>query len=311
MTETPIGRRTSRPLTLNEYLANLLGQPNLVLALGAFLIGLLGNLLADLAAGWSLAGVPGNMIVVGVLVAAVILLFLYLKRRSAGVGLKVEEKAPEGKAGIILLLSTLDPRAHGASQAERDKRIAVVLAAADWVCRSKAAHLTDADFTPLLGTNLEPALAALEWHLAQGELRDCWTIGSPDRPGRLEGEEHTGSAWLATVLERWFEHKHPDARGRVTFHPAVQIAPRDYLALGQTVDVTFEQAPYKPSRVICDITGGLKTMSIGAALACIGEGRTMQYMSIGRDWKGEPLKDARMAPILVDVSPYWAQPASG
>jgi hypothetical protein len=28
-------------------------------------------------------------------------------------------------------------------------------------------------------------------------------------------------------------------------------------------------------------------------------------MMAGRDWKGEPLMDTRIAPILVDVSPYW------
>jgi hypothetical protein len=153
---------------------------------------------------------------------------------------------------------------------------------------------------------LEPALSALEWHLAQGKLRECWTIGSPDEPPSADRAGHTGSAWLSIVLQRWFEHMHPDARGKVVFHPSIEIAPRDYVALSQAVDLVFREAPYKPEYVICDITGGLKLMSIGAALACLRTGRTMQYMSVGRDWKGEPLQGAKMAPVLVDVNPYWS-----
>lgn len=299
----------NRRLTLTDYLARLVGQPNLSLALGAFLIGLLGNLFADLAGGWALAGVPGNLIVSGALVGGVILLYLYLKRKAAGLRLQVTEKAPEGKAGLILLLSAFDPRVRGCDAAEQKQRTEAVRRAAEWVARCPPEQLNAADFALLPGANLEPALAALEWHLAQGTLRDCWTIGSPDEADAEQGGqgEHTGSAWLGVVLQRWFEQLHPEARDKVTFHPTLAVPPRDYLALGQAVDRTFEGAPYKPEHVICDITGGQKTMSIGAALACIGEGRTMQYMMTGRDWKGEPLQDARIAPILVDVSPYWVQ----
>jgi hypothetical protein len=297
----------NRRLTLTDYLARLVGQPNLTLALGAFLMGLLGNLFADLAGGWALAGVPGNLIVSGALVGAVIFLYLYLKRKAASLRLQVEEKAPEGKAGLILLLSTFDPRIRDCTESELKQRTEATRRAADWIARCAPNQLTAADFELLPGTNLEPVLAALEWHLAQGVLRDCWTIGSPDAPESAGKATHDGSAWLGVVLQRWFEHAHPEARGKVTFHPTIAVPPRDYLALGQAVDRTFERAPYKPEHVICDITGGQKTMSIGAALACIEEGRTMQYMMAGRDWKGEPLRGTKIAPVLVDVSPYWAQ----
>lgn len=297
----------NRPWTLTDYLARLVGQPNLSLGLGAFLIGLLGNTLAGLAGGWSLAGIPGNLIVVGALLAGVILLYLYLKRKAGDIALRVDEKPPEGKAGLILLLSTFDPRIRGCDAAEMRQRSEAARRAVEWLARCPAEQLTAADFELLAGTNLEPALAALEWHLAQGTLRDCWTIGSPDDPQGAARAEHTGSAWLGVVLQRWFEHAHPEAQGKVVFHPAIAVPPRDYLALGQAVDRIFQRAPYKPAHVICDITGGQKTMSIGAALACIGEGRTMQYMSAGRDWKGEPLQKGKIVPILVDVSPYWAQ----
>lgn len=297
----------NRPWTLTDYLARLVGQPNLSLGLGAFLIGLLGNTLAGLASGWSLVGIPGNLIVIAALMASVILLYLYLKRKAADIRLQVEERAPEGKAGLILLLSTFDPRIRGSDELETKQRTEAARRAAEWIAQCTPEQLTSDDFKLLANSNLEPALAALEWHLAQGTLRDCWTIGSPDDPECAAKGEHTGSAWLGVVLQRWFEHAHPEARGRVTFHPTIVVPPRDYLKLGQTVDQIFERAPYKPQHVICDITGGQKTMSIGAALACIAEGRTMQYMSTGRDWKGEPLKGEKIVPILVDVSPYWVQ----
>jgi len=183
-----------------------------------------------------------------------------------------------------------------------DQRKQVVQAAANWILRADPDKLSSADFVPLLNTNLEPGLRALEWHLTKGRLEHCWTIGSPDEPASDDHPGVVGSAWLGESLKRWYECLHPNTG--VTFHDTLEVPARNYGQLWATVDRVFHEASLKPEHVICDITGGLKLMSIGAALACLEEGRTMQYMDSTRDWKGDPVPKGQIEPVLIDITPY-------
>jgi hypothetical protein len=176
--------------------------------------------------------------------------------------------------------------------------------AAERIATAHEADLGDEDFQLLLGTNLEPELRALEFHHDQKNLRECWTIGTPDE---VQGDDTIrGSVWLAVVLERWFNHLHPGSG--VRFWLCREVSQRDYVELWKTVDAIFRQGPLRANAIICDITGGLKLMSVGAALACVGDGRAMQYMATNRDWRGEPVERGKMVPVLVDISPYMAWP---
>jgi len=213
----------------------------------------------------------------------------------------MREQQPTGKAGLILLLSRLDPRARGTPE-EVQQRAQEVQAAAERIASlDDESQLSDDDFRSLLRTNLEPALQALQFHYVEGTLRECWMIGTPDE-ARDDGGVVRGSAWLSTILQRWFNHVNPGHS--VRFPPAYEVKPRAYVELWNKVDEIFRSSPYRPDTIICDITGGLKLMSVGAALACLSEGRTMQYMATDRDWKGEPIPRGEMKPVLVDINPY-------
>lgn len=283
-----------------DFIAELIGQPNLPLALGAFLIGLLGNVLASALGGWNLWFIPGHWIILLTLGLAVVGLYFRYVRRKRTVVIEIQERQPTGKAGVILLLSTLNPPTQGTPE-EVHQRRAEVAAAIEQIRDSAPQSLTAANFTLLNDTNLMPALRALEWHAQAGTLRECWLLGTPN-DSKPDGTLVYGSAWLAIVLQRWFEQLHPEQK--VNFNLVAPVPPRSYFQLWQTVDQLFSHSPYRPENIICDITGGLKLMSVGAALACLTPGRTMQYMASDRDWKGEPIAKGKLEPVLVDITPY-------
>jgi len=295
-----VSQSSRKNVPFSEFLTALIGQPSLPLALGAFLIGLLGNVLADLLGRWRLAGIAGNWIILALLTLGVLALYRYHCSRMLRPLIEMIEGPPAGKAGLIILLSPLNPNARGTPE-EVQQRTRQVSDAVQRITSGEGDHATDADYAALFGTNLEPELRAIEFHYGQKTLRDCWTIGTEDeqRDGSIVEK---GSIDQAILLERWFNHLHPGHS--VVFDQPRAVKPREYITLWNTVDGIFRTCQFKPDAVICDITGGLKLMSIGAGLACIGGGRTMQYMATRRDWKGDPLPQGQMAPILVDINPY-------
>ncbi|MBN1919900.1 MAG: hypothetical protein JW892_01540 [Anaerolineae bacterium] len=294
---------TSHPDPLRTFITESLGQPNLLFALSAYILGIISNLLANILGAWTLWGIQGNWIIIVMLVLVLFVIYYGYTRRRRRVIIDIQERQPTGKHGLILLLSTLDPRARGAPDEVQQRRDAVCTSA-DRIATTDLAQLTATDFAPLAGTNLEPALRALEFHHEAGTLRDCWVIGTPDDV-TADGRVLKGSAWLGNVLEKWFRHLHPESH--VTFQKAIVVKPRDYVTLWNHVDTIFRKAPYRPSAVICDVTGGLKLMTVGAALASLEEGRTMQYMATDRDWSGAPVPKGEMVPVLVDITPYLAE----
>ncbi|MFZ1241830.1 MAG: hypothetical protein WAW03_18140 [Anaerolineae bacterium] len=293
-------QKLTRQDSFTDFVAELIGQPNLSLALGAFLIGLLGNVLASALGDWYLWLIPGHWIIIIGLALAVVGLYFQYVRRKRTVVIEMQDNQPTGKAGVILLLSTLNPPTGGTA-AENQQRRAEVEATITHIRESASENLTPADFALLNNTNLTPALRALEWHAQAGALRECWLLGTPDE-SRTDGTLQHGSAWLAPVLQRWFELLHPGLK--VNFNLVAPVPSRSYFQLWQKVDEIFTRSPYRPENIICDITGGLKLMSVGAALACLVPGRTMQYMASDRDWKGEPIDKGKMEPVLVDITPY-------
>ncbi len=294
--------RAGRELSFGRWLARLTGQQTLFLAVGAFLLGLLGNVLANVLGNWSLWGLSGNAIILVALLLAVLALYGVHRWRIRNIRLSLEEQQPTGKAGLIVLLSTINPRLTGTPEEIRQQR-AEFETQLDRICETEVHLLADADLAPLWETNLVPALRALEYHWGEGTLRDCWMIGTPDEV-REDGRQRRGSACLGRVLEQWFYHLHP--RHTVHFAAPKVVGPRDYQRLSEIVNSIFREAPYQAQHIICDITGGLKMMSVGAALACLSPGRAMQYMASDRDWKGDPIPKGEMKPVLLDVSPILA-----
>ena len=68
-------QKLTRQDSFTDFVAELIGQPNLSLALGAFLIGLLGNVLASALGDWYLWLIPGHWIIIIGLALAVVGLY--------------------------------------------------------------------------------------------------------------------------------------------------------------------------------------------------------------------------------------------
>jgi len=71
------------------------------------------------------------------------------------------------------------------------------------------------------------------------------------------------------------------------------------------VRIFEEEAPalgLKPDAIIGDITGGLKPMTAGMALACLAKNRDMQYMKAKRGERGEPDTSVPPEPVKIDTT---------
>ena len=261
-----MARRPRQHVSLRKFIEYLTGQPSLTLGFVTLLFGLFLDRLADALGGdWTLWGISGNWVVMLALATAILFVYTLLRFRQRRPVLEMVEEQPQGKAGVILLLSPLDPRARSLTPEETKKHKEAFETAIQKIREKPLDALSDADFDVLLGTNLEPALRALEYHLREKTLRDCWPIGTPDEV-KDDGTVVRGSAWVWVILQKWLAKRHPEYQ--VHIWPAYEVKPHEYVALWEKVDSIFRTAAYKEDYIICDITGGQKTMSLGAS--CFG-----------------------------------------
>lgn len=288
---------TQKP-TPGRMILDIMGSPNLLLAVGTFLLGFLSDVLAGYLGDLTIFSFPANQVILIVGTAGLLILFFAYRRWITNLAPK-EIGPVEGMAGVIVLLSTLNARAFGTAQ-QRQQRKELVKKAVERIGEATAVDAVPPEFyEALFGTNLEPALEALQFHFRKGTLRDCWPIGTEDES--MNGKVITpGSTYLAKVLQYWFTYLHPEHH--VDFHEVAPVPARDYIRLHAAVDDVYRKSPFRERSIICDVTGGLKLMSVGAALACISPRRQMQYMATARDSEGIP--DGTMVPVLVKISSY-------
>lgn len=148
--------------------------------------------------------------------------------------------------------------------------------------------------------NLDPLLIAMGHHSdasPESRLRHCWVVLSPHP--RVEPTY----ADLSTEMER---------RGieEVEIHP-VQLPDtsieQTYQAVNYVYESELKSLGLSPSEVVTDLTGGLKTMTAGALLACFSGDRPVEYLASDRDEvSGEPIIDSQR-PTLVDVRFFSAK----
>jgi hypothetical protein len=262
-----------------------------------FFIGVFGvEIVAAFAGAWlgprTLLGLPLQVLVPLAAFALVVAGYTAASRVAATrYRLTLALRPPRSHRGLILLLGPYRPLAP-LSQPEVERALALI--------RSGLPGQVEAglEALELRRSSLWPQLAAIRYHLEGGALRDCWLITTPG--GEAE-EGPLGAALTVDVLEAYVRRL-PGGQG-VSLHagPAYTAAPTAYDAVYEIVDRIFRTAPYRPSHVIADVTGGTKPMTIGIALACLSPGRKMEYMSTDRDWKGEPVPEGELTPVLVDV----------
>jgi hypothetical protein len=287
--------RNKQPVSIKELAVGLTGSNDApIWILIAWLSGgLITETAGDYLSNYLILGIPAGW-AISLLLVLLLLGFYFISRyyfmRRRKFTIVMEQKPPVGKHGLILLISPINPR-RGVARDELEQSL-------QYLAHTEVGNLTPDDFDVLDNSNLEPPLRAIEFHYQAGKLRDCWLIGT------LETDGEKGSKDVRPLLAKWFMVLHPGHS--INFHndDNLCVNPRDYVSLWNQVDSIFMEAPYKPEHVIADVTSGTKLMSVGVALACIQDKRTMQYMDRGRDWRGEPVRDQEIVPILVDIDPY-------
>jgi len=143
---------------------------------------------------------------------------------------------------------------------------------------------------------LEPLLIAMNHHAnadtAQGKrLRHCWVILSPH-----PAVERTYADLPAEMDRRGIEgvEIHP-------VHVADTSIEQTYQAVSHIYEGELKALQLSSSQVVTDLTGGLKTMTAGALLACFSHDRPVEYLLSERDdVTGEPVVGSQR-PTLVDV----------
>jgi hypothetical protein len=141
----------------------------------------------------------------------------------------------------------------------------------------------------------EPLLTVMGHHAAttapaEDRLRHCWVLLT-DHPA----VERT-YADLSEELER-------RELGEVTLHPVHLTNPdvkQTYRAVNRVYEDQLEALGLSPSQVVTDFTGGFKTMSAGALLACLFQDRPVEYLQSERGPGGEPIPGSER-PVEVDV----------
>jgi hypothetical protein len=285
-----------RQITLRMLVEILIGTSGLPLWLALlvfFLGGIIVNEVSLFMDKYTFNGVSARWFVYTIFATLIFGSVIVTKLRSKKVVIEIVEKNPEPKAGLIIMVSTVNTSPMHRNEITQNDIDCLVKT----INQTDLKKLTPEDFSDLTKTNLLPPLQALEFHYKSNELRECWLIATKDEDG-------IGSHDVPPVLEKWFRTLYPDCQ--ITFNHGAEycVGPRDYNALWKLVNRIFANSVYKSRKVIADVTSGTKLMSIGVALACLPEERTMQYMaSISIDGKKSSDPD-QLQPILVDINSY-------
>jgi hypothetical protein len=148
---------------------------------------------------------------------------------------------------------------------------------------------------------MEPLLITMRHHTAPDVIREsrlhhCWIIVSD--AARKTFDE------LDAEMQR-------HGLGDVKLHPVHLTAPdieQTYRAVSRIYEDHLEALDLLPSQVATDVTGGLKTMTAGALLACLPQDRPVEYLLSQRDQDtGEPIPGSER-PVQVNLS-FFVQKA--
>jgi hypothetical protein len=253
---------------------------SLVLAILAVLPHLLGGAIPD-AIGYFQDQSWTQLIltVLGIVAPLVIALYLVFRPPEPLVTLKhprVVRDRGDTRKGLIILVSPLDPQAGNTNNLPTRKndnagKIEQMIHTA--ITTSNAALI---DFEH---SNLIQPLRAMRAHAQNsGNLRYVWLVSTK--------KSTTSAHALALRMEHEYAHLevlHAQTAG----YDWLEIAAEDSSeidALDRTIRIarqTFQDTTrrgLKPKDVVCDVTGGFKSMTVGMTLASLNSARDLQYV---------------------------------
>lgn len=183
-------------------------------------------------------------------------------------GISLAKRIPQSATGLIVLISPYSPRTAMDPAALADGISAIL----------SDEQLSAAEFEAinLLQSNLQPQLEAVAFHMKSQTLQSIWLLPT------------NRSQEAADILRTYLHWQYGD---RLRIHCEAPIAQYDYESLFKAIEIIFKKSPHKEEKMVADITGGTKMMSVALAMACIPPKRRMQYM------------DENMEPVALDVDP--------
>jgi CRISPR-associated protein (Cas_Cas02710) len=253
------------------------------------------SVLVGLVASGNLLGVIGAILVVLVFIVRDSIGWWKARRYRRQLVFEPIKIAPLPARGLILLVSPYSPFAESLKQDPVNLNATI-----SSILDKDVGELTLEAFKQIgiFNSNLLPQIKAVEYHAGEGKLTDVWLISTKDY------EKVKGSEPAAQILEKYIRWKY----GQKLHLNRHSVEDSNYQGLWKLVEDIFYQADFKDKALVADVTGGTKMMSVAVAIACIPEGRRMQYMDSQRDWKGEPLKKGEMSPVVIDIDPLLYLP---
>lgn len=262
----------------SRRLARVLGSPTpWIFAAGVVALGVVTNGLSALAAEYFAPGDPlrGSLVTVGIglAVLAAILLLFDLQRALRSWIDRLTRRQPH------LEMSSPVPRSRGA----------VVLVS-------------------LGSSGRSAAQSALDYHLDGGNgaaprLQYAWLLTGP-------GQGEFSSQANAEALRADYEQRGLKKVEVIALSDADD--PRQAFDVVQGIYASLPLLGLAPREVICDYTGGTKSMTSGMVLACASHGYPLAFMKPDRyDAAGHAAGGARSLPRLVNLDFYPERAPSG
>jgi hypothetical protein len=129
----------------------------------------------------------------------------------------------------------------------------------------------------LLVSNVQSALYAIKYHLADGPLEKVWLIPSHGEVATYFGQS---SRPLAVQVKEQADELAGKQGRQLEIHIHDQgVSPADAHDTYAYVTRLFRLRPLPPNEMIADFTGGTKPMSIGMIMACLAGNRPLEYVS--------------------------------
>ncbi len=194
------------------------------------------------------------------------------------------------REGLILFVSYFTPiRGENKSAAARPKD------------RLRAAENCDYEFLDLEHSNFRPAIEAVVTHAAK--LRHCWLISTVGKDGKTGG-----SRPFVPVLVKYLREVKGLTGCEFHFSHYTVTQAVDSEITGQAKDLIeaiYRRAAdkkggirLKPKQIVIDITGGIRSLALGAFLASLSTGRSIQMVGSRYDQDGRP--EGELFPMIAE-----------
>lgn len=268
----------------------------LAVALLAGFLALSLNIVANIISNWLPPGTDYALAFVVALIMGSTLYYYVLSRQTVEVSIGVDalrtpvEEKNHAQRGLIVFLSLYRPL-RGPAKELTPEQIDQAVAQLDH-------KLLDLDNTA--NTTLGHQVRAIKAH--RERLGHCWLVATK---ARVSGKRQ--SLDYAPVVEKYIRDQ---ISPRITVHCGEDYAVtldieericRDTYRLVQKIYTEAAKLGIKKKEMITDITGGMRGITLGAALACLDKDEDIEYIGAEYDDDGNPKEPS--FPVIVEYKP--------